>query len=519
MTDEKNATKGRDLIRDTVLIEQYDGNLVKMNKELNFKTAYNQTYGFSGDIYEAYLQLANESDGWLSFYGFISYVFGNTGNDSDWYNQALALITEDMTEAMIKQAYEADLSVQIRDYKDSISLGHGVIVVSHSQGNLFTNDAYKNVTQNDGSWRKNYFTAVAVASPATKLLEDDNKDPHIGFDNDLVAWLGTLGITDNPNRSYKYINALGELVENSFDLQFHLFDYYMGEHIIFQDGVSERNISTDIGKSIIMSFLSDAIINHKEAPSQWQTNQESEKDTIGYRITVKHRFDDSVIMNEEVYPFAPSKKLYPVNGEYVKASCGGTKISASWEGQEDSEFYLLEGTGEKISALHFFIENFEDNTFGWTNNNRDSSTGLTTFLGRFGGSHGAQEISKTYSFGEAYKNRQIVITFDMYQIDSWDGDSYFNQTYENGVEKFQVYINDQLVKEDIYKFGQWYDNSSQTAGNEFFGWGSEIIHYYELNSITDENGDVKLGFGSTLHQEINDESYGIDNIKIELVSN
>ena len=46
MTEERNATHSRDLIRDTVLIEQYDGNLEKMNKELSFKTAYNQTYGF-----------------------------------------------------------------------------------------------------------------------------------------------------------------------------------------------------------------------------------------------------------------------------------------------------------------------------------------------------------------------------------------------------------------------------------------------------------------------------------------
>jgi len=132
-----------------------------------------------------------------------------------------------MNQEMIRQAYEADLGVQITDYKNSIALGHSVIAVAHSQGNLFTNDAYEKATQDDGSWRKDYFIVVAVASPATKLLEDNDKDPHIGFDNDLVAFGGTLGTTHNPNRSYKYRNALGELVENSFDLQFHSFDYYM----------------------------------------------------------------------------------------------------------------------------------------------------------------------------------------------------------------------------------------------------------------------------------------------------
>lgn len=252
--------------------------------------------------------------------------------------------------------------------------------------------------------------------------------------------------------------------------------------------------------------------------SQWETDQEYEKGAMSYRIRVKHRFDNSVILNKEVYPFAPSKKLYQVNGEYVKASCGGEKISPSWVEKEEHEFYLLEGTGEKIVASTLiFVEDFEDKAIGWTNNKRDGSAGLTTFLGRFGGSQGTQEISKTYSFGEAYKNREVLIIFDMYQIDSWDGDSYFNLTYENGIEKFQTYINNQLVIEDIYIFGQLYGN--QTSQNEFFGWGSEGIHHYELNAVTDESGNIMLGFGSTLNQGIDDESYGIDNVKVKLANN
>ena len=136
-TTAEDADNNQKIIWKKVLAEQYGGNLLKMEKELNFKTAYNKTYGFSGDIYEAYLQLANESEGWRDLYLFISYVVGNTGDEKDWYNQALSLITG-MNEEMIRQAYEADLSVQITDYKNSIALGHSVIVVAYSQGNLFT---------------------------------------------------------------------------------------------------------------------------------------------------------------------------------------------------------------------------------------------------------------------------------------------------------------------------------------------------------------------------------------------
>lgn len=57
-------------------------------------------------------------------------------------------------------------------------------------------------------------------------------------------------------------------------------------------------------------------------------------------------------MFEDVYPFDSTKKLYQVNGEYVKASCGGTKILDAdydtWANKKSNEFYYLEGTGETI---------------------------------------------------------------------------------------------------------------------------------------------------------------------------
>ncbi|MDD3463221.1 MAG: Ig-like domain-containing protein, partial [Sulfurospirillaceae bacterium] len=54
--------------------------------------------------------------------------------------------------------------------------------------------------------------------------------------------------------------------------------------------------------------------------------------------------------------------------------------------------------------------------------------------------------------------------------------------------------------------------------NVFSGWGSEGIHHYTLSAVVDANGQLKLGFGSTLHQSLSDESWGIDNIKISQMS-
>ena len=51
----------------------------------------------------------------------------------------------------------------------------------------------------------------------------------------------------------------------------------------------------------------------------------------------------------QVYPFYASKKLYQVNGEWVKASCGGNNILETWEGKKDNECWMIDNPeAEKI---------------------------------------------------------------------------------------------------------------------------------------------------------------------------
>jgi len=53
-------------------------------------------------------------------------------------------------------------------------------------------------------------------------------------------------------------------------------------------------------------------------------------------------------MDDMVYPFAPNKKLYQVNGEWVKASCGGENILGeghellTWDGKQDTECLMID---------------------------------------------------------------------------------------------------------------------------------------------------------------------------------
>lgn len=279
-------------------------------KLAGIKIAYNTSQGFVDDLLEALEQTVGNEWGWGALRAYITVYLTTHNIQEDW------------------QTHVHDLSVQIENYKQSVRNGHGVIVIAHSQGNYFTNEAYVQLDD----WMQQYFHMFGVATPANHVAgyaSGDITAPYVTFHND-------------------FINAVVTgLPSNMDDTRHHGFPS-IAAHDFY-----ENYLAADNSRAVIIDYIEAKLVEHTQAPSQWQTNEEYDIDTINYRITGKHRFDpDNIIMNEEVYPFAPSKKLYQVDGEYVKASCGGTEILASWEGQEDSEFYLLEGTGEKIENKH-----------------------------------------------------------------------------------------------------------------------------------------------------------------------
>ena len=50
-----------------------------------------------------------------------------------------------------------------------------------------------------------------------------------------------------------------------------------------------------------------------------------------------------------------------------------------------------------ISATTIADEDFESGTTGWSNNTTESATNFTRYLGRFGGTGGAQHVYKTFA--------------------------------------------------------------------------------------------------------------------------
>ncbi|OBS95684.1 polymer-forming cytoskeletal family protein [Vibrio tasmaniensis] len=167
------------------------------------------------------------------------------------------------------------------------------------------------------------------------------------------------------------------------------------------------------------------------------------------------------------------------------------------------------------SDLVIASDNFESGSNGW-NTGTESSQGFESgdMLGRIGGTGGDEAVSKTYDIPSDVS--EVNISFSFYEIDSWDGES------------FQIFVGgEELTSLDNSAF-QTQDGTTtlyDSAGNEvgevvhgvsqgegFSGWNDQA-HQINL-TVPVEDGQLELGFGSTLNQGVSDESFGIDNIEI-----
>ena len=137
--------------------------------------SYNQTSGnMPQDGWETYMQK-------FGLQGFI-----------DWWLALKGYITTHLE----------DVEEHIKKYSNRIKLGHKVLVVAHSQGNLFTNEIYKALgKRSENAWMQDYFGAVSVASPMKADIKDDTE--RITWDNDgvgrLIAHNGSVDPNEVPN--------------------------------------------------------------------------------------------------------------------------------------------------------------------------------------------------------------------------------------------------------------------------------------------------------------------------------
>ncbi|PHQ56669.1 MAG: hypothetical protein COA30_03805 [Sulfurimonas sp.] len=331
----------RDDAKKSIIQLQYiiDTEVIKNDPKLQakygqIKLQYNTNYGGMIDILETFYQLKEAGQiGEALFFTFVDELMAK--QVSAIVNEDVKTLREQIINLIVStEATEVD-SMLTKYYEESFKLSHKVLLISHSQGNLFANRIYEKINP---TGYKDYFANMQIASPASEVKAQ--KGDYVTLSTDLT----------------------------SFD-----------PVINFIPGSMSPNASGDSGHSLVSAYLSQAdplskittkikqlLANLDTEPSQWELDNELNKGTKDYKITLKHRFDTTITSMQDVavYPFNASKKLYHVidntggNG-WVKASCGGEKVSDDWEGKKDGEAYLIDNKEEeKIVYLSIPLYSF-----------------------------------------------------------------------------------------------------------------------------------------------------------------
>ncbi|WP_116870716.1 tandem-95 repeat protein [Vibrio splendidus] len=241
-------------------------------------------------------------------------------------------------------------------------------------------------------------------------------------------------------------------------------------------------------------------------------------DIDGDNISVENVASDSgtlVDNGDGTYTFAPNENFDGNVNVTFDVNDGTATVPA--EATIDVQSVVDMPELSIASDLVIASDNFESGSNGW-NTGTESSQGFESgdMLGRIGGTGGDEAVSKTYDIPSDVS--EVNISFSFYEIDSWDGESF--QIFVGG-EELTTLDNSAFRTQDgtttLYdsegnEVGEVVHGVSQGEG--FSGWNDQA-HQINL-TVPVEDGQLELGFGSTLNQSVNDESFGIDNIEISV---
>ncbi len=159
-------------------------------------------------------------------------------------------------------------------------------------------------------------------------------------------------------------------------------------------------------------------------------------------------------------------------------------------------------------------ENFESGATGWSNNQTISGGGsLTNYLGGWGSEMLETQVFKDFALSGSQSS--VTITFDMYEIDTWDGEAF--KVWIDGVEYssqnlwLDLYSEMYSGRENELGITQQITDGLTSLGG-IPGFEDEIRRYSFTINTTSTN--IRLGFSSTLNEAGGNEHWGVDNLNI-----
>lgn len=189
---EETAVSSRDLLKDTVCP---DRNSPPACRDMEFKLAYNHSYGLLLDLLEGATQtIGNEYPAiiWnqivskitmaLSL-GVLDHPLFDFLSDSQKLRLNEKLRSTTVTRLVTLSTATLDVDNHVQAYKNDIAAGRIVVVVAHSQGNLFANQGYDYLNELERS----RFGVVPTASPDSR--EGPSVVGHATFFQDVIIQL------------------------------------------------------------------------------------------------------------------------------------------------------------------------------------------------------------------------------------------------------------------------------------------------------------------------------------------
>jgi len=158
-------------------------------KTLEFDIAYNGTHTLPLDLLESVIQLltGNISKFWRYFFGLDPIP--------EWFAENFILLAGMLDESSLLTT--DSLAKHVNTYKTVIAEGKKVILVAHSQGNLFGNQSYNLLESRE----RQSFGMVSVANVDNNVLEADSPYTTLKTDKVIQALIAVqLGLPTSPMR-------------------------------------------------------------------------------------------------------------------------------------------------------------------------------------------------------------------------------------------------------------------------------------------------------------------------------
>jgi len=320
----EDAEKSKNILQEVIKREIIKGNTMLRSKYGEVKLAYNWSADKNYDLVETFYQLkeAGQLSQWL-FYQLLDALETRTLSDAS--GEDMRIMRDKLIEA-IGSVEQNNVNVMLKKYyEESFQYSHRVLLVSHSQGNLFANRVYDSINPSD---YRNYFANVQVASPASRV--------HVKNGTYVTGWIDPI------------INPIPGSMKSNADLD------GLGGHAFVAAYLDSSDTYTKIVNAIKVQL---EVLD--KVDSQWKiTEKPNHCDNCkSFTVKVAHHFDKFVKLDDDVLPYRMDKfKLYQVDGHYVLASCGGTKIKDLENDDESKICSRLVGTNEAIPKMETLIE-------------------------------------------------------------------------------------------------------------------------------------------------------------------